>query len=139
MNKLNGKIIVLFCALTMFLAAGISSAQTAKKDLKVSMQERFAKLNDLKKSGKIGENPFGFAEAVKEEFSQDEEISKLIKAENTDRRLLYELIAEESETSVQEVGMGNAKRYFEKAPDSYYFKTKGGEWKQKKELLSKKD
>ena len=117
MNKLNGKIIVLFCALTMFSAAGIISAQTAEQDLKVRMKERFAKINELKKNGKIGETPFGFAEAVKEEFAQDEEISKLIKAENNDRRLLYELIAKESETSVQEVGMGNAKRYFEKAPD----------------------
>jgi hypothetical protein len=46
-------------------------------------------------------------------FAQDEEINKLVMAENNDRRLLY-TIAKESQTSFEEVGMGNAK-YFQKA------------------------
>jgi uncharacterized protein len=138
MKKLNIKTIVLYCVVTMFSVVTICAAQDTKDDIKSRMKDRFAKVNELKKSGKIGETPFGFAEAVNKGFAQDEEISKLITAENNDRRLLYALIAKESQTSVEEVGMGNAKRYFQKASDSDYFKTQAGEWKQKKNMIPQK-
>jgi len=138
MKKLNFKTIVLYCVLTIFSVATISAAQDTKDAIKSRMKERFAKISELKKSGKIGETPLGFAEAVNKEFAQDEEINKLITAENNDRRLLYALIAKESQTSVEEVGMGNAKRYFQKASDSDYFKTQAGEWKQKKDMIPQK-
>ena len=138
MKKLNIKTIVLYFVLTMCSLITISSAQDTKDDIKIRMKDRFAKINELKKSGKIGETPLGFAEAVNKEFAQDEEISKLITAENNDRSLLYALIAKESQTSVEEVGMGNAKRYFQKAFDADYFKTQAGEWKQKKDMIPQK-
>jgi len=113
----------------------ISSAQDTKDDIKLRMKDRFAQISELKQSGKIGETPSGFAEAVSKESAQDEKISTLLTAENNDRKLLYAIIATESQTSVQEVGMGNAKRYFQKASASDYFKTQAGEWKQKKDMM----
>ena len=138
MKKLNIKTIVLYFVLTMCSLITISSAQDTKDDIKLRMKDRFAQISELKQSGKIGETPSGFAEAVNKGFAQDEEISKLITAENNDRSLLYALIAKESQTSVEEVGMGNAKRYFQKAFDSDYFKTQAGEWKQKKDMIPQK-
>jgi uncharacterized protein len=138
MKKLNIKTIVLYCVVTLFSMVTISSAQGTKDDIKIRMKDRFAKISELKQSGKIGETPLGFAEAVNKEFAQDEEISRLITAENNDRKLLYGIIAKESGTSVEEVGMGNAKRYFQKASDSDYFKTQAGEWKQKKDMMPQK-
>ena len=135
MNKLNIRTIVLYFVLMIFSVVTIISAQDTKEDIKIRMKDRFAKINELKKSGKVGETPFGFAEAVNKELAQDEEISKLLTAENNDRRLLYALIAKESQTSVEEVGMANAKRYFQKASDSDFFKTQAGEWKQKKDMM----
>ena len=138
MKKLTIKICALFCVLMLFSVVTISSAQDTKDDIKIRMKDRFAKISELKQSGKIGETPSGFAEAVNKESAQDEEISRLITAENNDRKLLYGIIAKESGTSVEEVGMGNAKRYFQKASDSDYFKTQAGEWKQKKDMMPQK-
>jgi hypothetical protein len=135
MKKLNIKTIVLYFVLTMCSLITISSAQDTKDDIKLRMKDRFAQISELKQSGKIGETPSGFAEAVSKESAQDEKISTLLTAENNDRKLLYALIATESQTSVQEVGMGNAKRYFQKASASDYFKTQAGEWKQKKDMM----
>jgi uncharacterized protein YdbL (DUF1318 family) len=138
MKKLNIKTIVLYCVVTLFSMVTIIVAQDTKDEIKLRMKNRFAQISELKHSGKIGETPRGFAEAVNKEFAQDEKISKLITAENNDRNLLYALIAKESQTSVEEVGMGNAKRYFQKASDSDYFKTQAGEWKQKKDMMPQK-
>jgi|LQYC01.1.fsa_nt_gi hypothetical protein len=138
MKKLNIKTIVLYCVVTLFSMVTIIAAQDTKDEIKLRMKNRFAQISELKHSGKIGETPRGFAEAVNKEFAQDEKISKLITAENNDRNLLYALIAKESQTSVEEVGMGNAKRYFQKASDSDYFKTQAGEWKQKKDMMPQK-
>ena len=135
MKKLNIKTIVLYFVLTMCSLITISSAQDTKDDIKLRMKDRFAQISELKQSGKIGETPSGFAEAVSKESAQDEKISTLLTAENNDRKLLYAIIATESQTSVQEVGMGNAKRYFQKASASDYFKTQAGEWKQKKDMM----
>ena len=135
MKKLTLKAIVLYSVLALFSVVTISSAQNTKDEIKIRMQDRFAKISELKKSGKIGETPLGFAEAVKKEFAQDEQIIKLLAAENDDRKILYAIIAKESQTSVEEVGMANAKRYFQKASDSDYFKIQTGEWKQKKDIM----
>ena len=135
MKKLTIKICVLFSVLTLFAVVAISSAQDTKDDIKLRMKDRFAQISELKQSGKIGETPSGFAEAVSKESAQDEKISTLLTAENNDRKLLYAIIATESQTSVQEVGMGNAKRYFQKASASDYFKIQAGEWKQKKDMM----
>jgi uncharacterized protein YdbL (DUF1318 family) len=135
MKKLTLKAIVLYCVLALFSIVTISSAQNTKDEIKIRMQDRFAKISELKKSGKIGETPLGFAEAVKKEFAQDEQIIKLLAAENDDRKMLYAIIGKESQTSVEEVGMANAKRYFQKASDSDYFKIQTGEWKQKKDIM----
>ena len=135
MKKLTLKAIVLYSVLALFSIVTISSAQSTKDEIKIRMQDRFAKISELKKSGKIGETPLGFAEAVNKEFAQNEPIIKLLAAENDDRKMLYAIIAKESQTSVEEVGMANAKRYFQKASDSDYFKTQTGEWKQKKDIM----
>ena len=135
MKKLTLKAIVLYSVLALFSVVTISSAQNTKDEIKIRMQDRFAKISELKKSGKIGETPLGFAEAVNKEFAQNEPIIKLLAAENDDRKMLYAIIAKESQTSVEEVGMANAKRYFQKASDSDYFKTQTGEWKQKKDIM----
>ena len=138
MKKLTIKICSLFCVVTLFAVVAISSAEDTKDEIKLRMKDRFAQMSELKQSGKIGETPSGFAEAVNKESAQDEKISTLIAAENNDRKLLYAIIAKESQTSVQEVGMGNAKRYFLKASDTDYFKTQAGEWKQKKDMMPQK-
>jgi hypothetical protein len=138
MKKLNIKTIVLYCVVTLFSMVTIIAAQDTKDEIKLRMKNRFAQISELKHSGKIGETPRGFAEAVNKEFALDEKISKLITAENNDRNLLYALIAKESQTSVEEVGMANAKRYFQKASDSDYFKTQAGDWKQKKDMIPQK-
>jgi uncharacterized protein YdbL (DUF1318 family) len=133
MKRLNIKTIGFYFMVTMFSMVTIISAQDIKDDIKIRMKDRFVEISELKKSGKIGETPLGFAEAVK----NSGDISALIAAENSDRKKLYAIIAKETQTSVEEVGMANAKRYFEKASDSEYFKTQTGEWKQKKDIASR--
>src|SRR3989339_450277 len=124
--------------LALFFLVTLLPAQDAKGGIKERMKGRFAKINDLKKSGKIGETPQGFLEAVKPKSAGDSAIVELLTAENNDRKLLYGLIGKDSETSEEEVGITNAKRIFQKAPETDYFKSADGVWKKKKNMTVEK-
>jgi uncharacterized protein len=120
--------------LVFFSVIMLSSAQDTKDVLKNRMQSRFAELQELKSSGKIGENPMGFLEPVSGKYAQDAAIAKFIVDENADRSALYSLIAKETATAADEVGRANAKRIFQKAPGTDHFKAMDGSWKQKKDM-----
>lgn len=136
MHHRHIKISGMFLGLALLAAASVVPAQTAKEDLKGRMKNRFAQITEIKKSGKVGENPQGLLEAVKPKYAEDSTLMALMNAENEDRKLLYVLLGRESETAAGEVGMANAKRIFQKAADTDYFKSADGEWKKKKAMVA---
>src|SRR3989338_4979669 len=58
-------------------------------------RNRFDKLTILKQQGKIGENNRGYMEA----FTDETEVTQTVAAENADRRVIYETIAQQNNLS----------------------------------------
>ena len=86
-----------FCALP-----GASAAQYTIKEMTPQVtsalenrRSRYDQLEALKREGKVGENNRGFAEA----FSSESSVKSLVDAENKDRRIIYQTIAEQNELS----------------------------------------
>jgi uncharacterized protein YdbL (DUF1318 family) len=133
------KIRISFAVLAIILLSSMSvMAETNKDDIKKRMKERFPILNDLKKLGKIGETHLGFVEAIDPKDQKDVGIQKLLSDENDDRKLLYKLIAQQTEAKPKMVGRQNAFRLFNKAKDDEYFKGADGKWRQKKDMKVEK-
>jgi uncharacterized protein len=117
------------------LLLGAPPARAADDDkaaLKKRFEERYPKLVELKKAGKIGETTQGVVEAVKKEYLDDSKVKNLLSDENADRQKLYKLIAKDTGATPDSVATRAAQRNFEKAKAGEYLKDKDGKWTQKK-------
>lgn len=126
----------------LFVALAAAPARASEaSDLKKRFETRYPVLLSLKEGGKIGETYLGYVEAVKSDYLTEkvklgeEEITvkDLLAAENKDRRRLYELLAEQYDTTSEKIAERNAKRNFEKAGAEEWLKTENG-WKKKKDI-----
>ena len=95
--------------------------------IKKNMAEREPKIETLKKAGSIGENKAGYLEAMKDaKLSEDD--SKLIEAENADRKTVYTAVAKQEKTTVEKVGEIRAKQIRSKANEGDYIQGEDGKW-----------
>lgn len=78
-------------------AAELNESSPLVQQIADSMKSRFADLESVKRSGAVGENNRGFVEVVDaSKFSspdQENEVQRLVAAENEDRRALYKEVA----------------------------------------------
>lgn len=72
-------------------------------------KDRYAELSSWEQKGVIGENRDGLVE-IRNKSLADERSEELIKLENNDRMLIYRLIAEKNQVSVEEIQKVYAKR-----------------------------
>ena len=84
-------------------------------------------MQELKKSGVVGETSDGYLDYVKK---KDAKAADTVDAENADRKTLYESIAKNENTTVELVAQHAAKRNFDKAKPGEYLK-EDGKWKKK--------
>lgn len=96
-------------------------------ELKSRMIKRLPELVKLKKQGLVGENRQGYLEFVGAKRSRE----ALVKAENRDRRLVYEAIAKQQGTAPEVVGRHRAARIHEKAQPGEWLQGTEGKWYQK--------
>ncbi|MBR6241231.1 MAG: DUF1318 domain-containing protein [Lentisphaeria bacterium] len=95
--------------------------------IKKNMAERKPKIETLKKAGSIGENKAGYLEAMKDaKLSEDD--SKLIEAENADRKTVYTAVAKQEKTTVEKVGEIRAKQIRSKANEGDFIQEEDGKW-----------
>ena len=95
--------------------------------IKKNMAERKPKIETLKKAGSIGENKAGYLEAMKDaKLSEDD--SKLIEAENADRKTVYTAVAKQEKTTVDKVGEIRAKQIRSKANEGDFIQEEDGKW-----------
>ena len=95
--------------------------------IKKNMAERKPKSETLKKAGSIGENKAGYLEAMKDaKLSEDD--SKLIEAENADRKTVYTAVAKQEKTTVEKVGEIRAKQIRSKANEGDFIQEEDGKW-----------
>lgn len=114
--------LLVYIACTLFLTATVHSA-----DLKTRMAERLPAIEALKDQGIIGENNKGFLEFRSADKSQ----APLIKEENGDRAIVYQLIGKKQGASPELVGARRANMIAEKGSAGHWFQQPGGDWYKK--------
>jgi uncharacterized protein YdbL (DUF1318 family) len=125
--------IVGLCAVLLGAAASVVRAG-AKEDIVDRMAKRLEAIKKYKAEAKLGETFDGQVEAVKAAYLEDQDLKKLVTAENADRKEFYALGAKELGTSAESFALSAGKRNFRKAGPAEWLKLKGGAWVQKKDL-----
>ena len=116
-------------ALLTFGAAPALSQETDLAELQKRFKERHGDVQKLKSAGVVGETSEGYLDFVE---NKSADASKVVDAENADRRKLYAALAEKEGTTPATVAKVNAKRNFERARAGEYLKEEG-KWRKKGE------
>ena len=106
----------------------ITNAYSSAKEIKQRMIERLPVIKALKDKGLVGENNKGYLEFV----GKKKEKADVIKAENEDRKLVYDAIAKQQGTTVELVGKHRAIQIAQKAQPGEWLQDANGKWYQKK-------
>ncbi len=105
--------------------APVTQAASAS-ELKERMAKRLGQIVALKKKGTVGENNLGYL-TPRGKLSADE--AQKVKAENVDRRAVYQLIAAKTKSSAATVGKTRAKSIRGSAPSGTWVQMSDGSWK----------
>ena len=105
----------------------ITNAYSSAKEIKQRMIERLPVIKALKDKGLVGENNKGYLEFV----GKKKEKADVIKAENEDRKLVYDAIAKQQGTTVELVGKHRAIQIAQKAQPGEWLQDANGKWYQK--------
>jgi len=110
------------------LVVGMAPAAYADSSsaIKSRMAQRLSQIVSLKQSGKVGENNQGFL-SVRGSVSASQ--SALIKAENADRRAVYQIIAAKTKKSASYVGKARAASIRKTAVKGTWVQLSSGIWK----------
>jgi len=140
---MNRFICLLAALLVLCLISAPLHAQTPKDELKVRFKGREADLGSLRQQGRVGETIDGFVDVVDVKAPLDEHVSKLVGEENTDRRLLYQVLADEInkehpenklKATIETVAVRNARRNFERAGPTEFLRVAKDHWVRAKDF-----
>ena len=124
--------LVLLTAASLCMAANYDY-KTMTPDIKKAVQNRQARyyqLQALKQAGTVGENNKGYVTDLKDNTTA----STMVAAENKDRRVLYEALAEQNNlgnTGLLEIQRAFAEVQADKAAAGEMLQSPSGDWKQK--------
>lgn len=122
-------------SVALAMAATFVAAQTIPDDTETVLHQRFEQrypqIRTAESDGKIGETYSGTIEAVDPKYLSDADIKKLIDDENVDRAQLYQIIATQSQSTVDVVAQRAAARNFDHAEKGDYLKYQDHGWQQK--------
>ena len=121
----RGKMIIVVTIVGLIAIA----SQSWAKGIKERMRDRLPAIAELKQQGIVGENNAGYLEFVNKNKAKKE---GLIEEENSDRRTVYQAIAQKTGTSVEKVGQRRAIQIAEKAEPGEWLQNEKGKWYQKK-------
>jgi uncharacterized protein len=121
--------IIVSVLVVIFGLGAVAFAQT-KSELRQRFKERLKDVDRLKADGLVGETYDGWLAVVKKDLNKKEQ--KILDDENDDRRALYRLIADDEKTTADHVGERNGTRNRKNLRVGEWFKTKDGDWEQKK-------
>ncbi|NMA47584.1 MAG: YdbL family protein [Lentisphaerae bacterium] len=126
MKKVLIALAVLMFAMPTFLP--VVCAQDAAT-IKQNMINRLPAIAALKSKGVIGEDNCGFLAAVSGKL--DEADQAVVNAENADRKVVYEAIAQKTGATVELVGKQRAKQIAAQAAEGEYIMDENGAWTKK--------
>ena len=120
---------VLMGIISLALSSGfIFSAMAFGQDIKARIKARRPTILELKAAGIIGENSAGYLEFRGSQKKNEE----LVKAENSDRKIVYKKIGEKTGTTAEVVGQRRALKIAELAKPGDWFQNQSGKWYKKK-------
>lgn len=124
------KMIIVFAVLMLALPAflPVASAQDAAT-IKQNMINRLPAIAAMKSKGLAGEDNRGYLAAVSSQLSAADQA--VIDAENADRKVVYEAIAQKTGATADLVGKQRAKQLAEQAAAGEYIMDENGTWKKK--------
>lgn len=97
-------------------------------EVKAAMKERQPAIEALWAAGKIGENNKGYVEA-RADLSEKEQ--KLLRAENADRKKVYQAIARSTQSTPEKVGLQRAAQISKRAAKGLWLQDAEGKWYRK--------
>ncbi len=119
--RFTGLIVLLFSTSLSALAADLG-------DVKSAMKARQPVIEALWAEGKVGENNQGLIEA-RADLSEKEQ--ELVRAENSDREVVYQAIARSTQTTPSEVGVQRAVQISKRAARDLWLQDAEGKWYRK--------
>jgi uncharacterized protein YdbL (DUF1318 family) len=125
-------VLLLIAAAGIFLWGFVNTARgdAAQDALKQRLAERHPQIRAAEDAGKIGETYDGLVEAV-DPGSADAGLQKLVADEDADRKQVYIIIAQQTQTTPDVVAEREGARNFAAAHPGDYLKGKDGKWTRK--------
>ncbi|HEX8522737.1 MAG TPA: YdbL family protein [Tepidisphaeraceae bacterium] len=99
-----------------------------ENEIKERLKQRYPKIQELKKQGVVGETFEGYIDFVK---GAKGDAKQLVDSENSDRKEVFQIIADRTGTTVDKVAERAGKRAFEKASAGEFLKDASGKWTKK--------
>lgn len=119
--------LTIFFALFAFILSMSGSLQAkSEAALKADMSKRLAQVVALKQNGSVGEDNRGFLDARSALNAQGKAV---VNEENSDRREVYQIIADKTKTSAANVGKTRAASIRDSAPQGTWVQLPNGTWK----------
>jgi uncharacterized protein len=109
--------------LLLFSTEGLCFAGAA--DIKARMQQRLPTIVQLKSDGIVGENNQGYLEFVP---GAAQKMDNIVAEENSDRKMVYEAIAKQQNTSADLVGRRRAIQIGQRAAAGEWLQNDSGKW-----------
>ena len=123
-SKIWGLIALLMLTGIIF---SLTATAVAGNGIKERMKARLPAIRELKDSRLAGENNQGFLEVLGNAIKNRE----VVESENSDRRMIYDAIANQQGISADAVGRLRAKKNAERARPGDMIQNKNGDWAQK--------
>jgi hypothetical protein len=111
--------------LALFLPAVLTRAEDLNA-VRARLSQRIPAIDEMKTRGVVGENNRGLLEA--RGSGADESI---IAAENKDRQTVYAALAQQTNTTPEQVGRARARQIAQGSSTGVWLQDPRGEWKQK--------
>lgn len=114
--------------IALLFSTALSGFAANLGQVKADMKERQPRLEAMWQAAKIGENNKGYIEA-RTNLSPDEK--QLLKAENADRKVVYQAIARSTQSTPQQVGVQRAAQISNRAAKGLWLEDASGKWYRK--------
>ncbi len=121
------RITIVAMLLIFILGMLITQVNASSQAIKQRMIKRLPEIKALKDQGIVGENNKGYLEFVGPKKTK----ADVVKAENNDRKQVYQAIAKQQGTTVELVGKHRAVQIANKARPKDWLQDANGKWYQK--------
>ncbi len=131
---MKGNKIIIFMLTVFFVVSipGFAAYAQSKDQITSSMRDRYPAIQEAKDDGLVGEAWTGLVGLVDPNAPAD--VQNLVSSENKDRLALFQIIARETGTSVEEVARQNRIRMYRLAGDNHFLQDQNRAWVRKRDL-----